>query len=220
MQPLLSDKDSYIKGGIDVHLKRYLKTLGKNKENNKSKHIKTTIGQILCQDVSSRSVSSDHCQGQVYVENGGSGNKSTKEANQETAIDRTIASEVPGNALDEVDIHNKPDENSERSLKNDCENYLDFNEPLTTDSHNLWIGSPVADENSVNETDSDQSSTTTLSDRKTTLGYDDFIPKTDSSSDSLLDLLGAKIEADFSRIEAELQKHAPEEYIIDLTDDN
>lgn len=214
MQPLLSLKDSYIKGGMDVHLKRYLKTLGENKENNKSKHIKTTIGQILCQeDVSSRTVPSDHCQGQVYVENGGDGNKSTKEANQETAIDRTIASQVPGNALSEVYIHNKPVENSERSLKNDCENYLDFNEPLTTDSHNLWIGSPVADENSVNETDSDQSSTSTLSDSQTTLGYEDFIPKTDSSSDSLLDLLGA-------RIEDELQKNAPEEYIIDLTDDN
>lgn len=214
MQPPLSDKDSYIEGGIDIHLKRYLET-EENKENNKSKCIKTTKGQIICQEeVSSHTLSSDHCQEQVYVENGGNENKSTKEANQETAINKAIPSQVPGNALVEVGI--------EIFLKHGCENCLDVNKPLTTDSNKLRIDSPVADENAVNEPDSDQSSSTILSsDSETPLRYEDLILKSDSpyssnasgSCDSLLDLLGA-------RVVAELQQNPPEEDIIDLTDDN
>lgn len=221
MQPPLSDKDSYIEGGIDIHLKRYLET-EENKENNKSKCIKTTKGQILCQEeVSSHTLSSDHCQEQVYVENGCNGNKSTKEANQERAINQAIPSQVPGNALVEVGIHNKPVGNFEIFLKHGCENYLDVNKPPTTDSNKLRIDSPVADENAVNEPDSDQSSSTILSsDSETPLRYEDLILKSDSpyssnasgSCDSLLDLLGA-------RIVAELQQNPPEEDIIDLTDD-
>lgn len=235
LQPPFLDKDISTGGGFDVHLERVVETLEENKEN-KSKFIKTTNGQILRQEeVSSLTVSSDHSQGQVYVENGGNGNKSTKEVNQENGIKLTILSQKPGNALGEVDNHNKSIENFKISLKSDCENYLDVNEPLTTDSNNFWRGSPVADENAVNETDSDLSSTTTSSDSETTRPrYEDLISKaeppynspnfdwdlfyqinTTGSSDSSLELfcIGAKIEA-------ELQKNAPEEDIVDLTDDN